>query len=94
VEEYGQQPRTELENSFRKITRKIGGQYLNQALLALKEERLDEAAGIALRYYDKAYAQSLAARHPQGGMRVEWAEHEEADRVAIRLLKIIKSKNK
>lgn len=90
VEEYGQQPRTELENSFRKITRKIGGQYLNQALQALKDERLDEAAGIALRYYDKAYAQSLATRHPQGGLQVEWAENEDVKRVALRLLKMVK----
>jgi len=94
VEEYGQQPTAELEISFRKITRKIGGQYLNQALQALQEKRLDEAAAIALRYYDKAYAQSLSARHPQGGLQIEWAEHEDADRVALRLLKIIKSKNR
>jgi len=92
VREYGQQTRAELEGAFRKIARKIGGQYLNLALDALHEGRLDEAAAIALRYYDKAYAQSLSIRHPDGGMPLSWGANEEVDQVVNRLLGIIKSK--
>lgn len=89
VEEYGQQPRKELEAAFQKITRKIGGQYLNQALEALEAGGLDEAAAIALRYYDKAYAQSLSIRHPEGGMQLAWGAHEDAETVVGRLLKML-----
>ena len=92
VHEYGQQARAELEGAFRKIARKIGGQYLNLALEALNAGRLDEAAAIALRYYDKAYAQSLSIRHPDGGMPLSWGANEEVDQVVNRLLGIIKSK--
>ncbi|MFM8492929.1 MAG: tRNA 2-selenouridine(34) synthase MnmH [Bacteroidota bacterium] len=92
VHEYGQQARAELEGAFRKIARKIGGQYLNLALEALNAGRLDEAAAIALRYYDKAYAQSLSIRHPEGGMPLSWGANEEVDQVVNRLLGIIKSK--
>lgn len=86
VREYGQQTRAELEGAFRKIARKIGGQYLNLALDALHEGRLHEAASIALRYYDKAYAQSLSIRHPEGGISLTWGMHEEAVQVMKRLL--------
>ena len=92
VHEYGQQARAELEGAFRKIARKIGGQYLNLALEALNAGRLDEAAAIALRYYDKAYAQSLSIRHPEGGIPLSWGANEEVDQVVNRLLGIIKSK--
>lgn len=92
VHEYGQQARAELEGAFRKIARKIGGQYLNLALEALNAGRLDEAAAIALRYYDKAYAQSLSIRHPEGGIPLSWGANEEVDQVVNRLLGIIKTK--
>lgn len=92
VHEYGQQARAELEGAFIKIARKIGGQYLNLALEALNTGRLDEAAAIALRYYDKAYAQSLSIRHPEGGIPLSWGANEEVDQVVNRLLGIIKSK--
>ncbi len=90
VREYGQQTRAELEGAFRKIARKIGGQYLNLALDALNGGRLHEAASIALRYYDKAYAQSLSIRHPEGGISLTWGVHEEAVQVMNRLLHIMK----
>lgn len=92
VDEYGHLPKWELEDSFRKISRKIGGQYLNKALEALNGDRLDEAAGIALRYYDRAYARSLTSRHPSGGLLLEWGEHEDAEQVAHRCLRMIQGK--
>ncbi len=93
VEEYGQHPPEELAGAFQKIGRKIGGQYLNQALEAIHAGRLDEAAAIALRYYDKAYAQSMAMRHPSGGRSITWGENEEAIHVYKRLISLI-NKNK
>lgn len=88
--EYGVMPRNELAGAFKKITRKLGGQYLKQALEALDAGRLDVAATIALRYYDRAYAQSLQERHPGGGLLIRWNEQEDAATVAHRLLRKIR----
>lgn len=59
---YGQFPIAELEKSFMKIERKIGGQYLKTAIAQLREGDLQAAAQIALRYYDKAYRFGLTKK--------------------------------
>lgn len=55
VREYGQADINLLRSAFERIKKKLGGQHLQSALQALTEGRLDEAAVIALRYYDRAY---------------------------------------
>lgn len=52
----------ELSHSFEKISRRLGGQHLKTALEALQNNDYGAAAAIALRYYDKAYGNSLERR--------------------------------
>lgn len=62
VEDYAQYPKSELAEAFERITKRLGGQHVNAALAALEADDYHEAARIALRYYDKAYARSTAKR--------------------------------
>jgi tRNA 2-selenouridine synthase len=55
VEIYGQFPGDMLKEAFLKIKKRLGGQHLKAALEAIDKNDLATAAGIALRYYDKAY---------------------------------------
>lgn len=59
VEEYGKAPKGELEQAFINIKKRLGGQHLNTALEALKNNDLSSAASVALTYYDKAYKHSI-----------------------------------
>ncbi len=51
--------KTDLENAFLKIDRKLGGQNLKIALEALQNDDFSTAAQIALQYYDKTYQHCL-----------------------------------
>lgn len=51
-----------LSAAFEKIKKRLGGQHLNAALEALQQNDYKTAASIALKYYDKAYANSLQKR--------------------------------
>lgn len=62
--EYGRAKSEVLQQNFKRIGKKIGGQQVNEALQALAEGDLTTAASIALRYYDKAYALDLKAKEP------------------------------
>ena len=57
---YGEAPTDQLKNSFTKLARKIGGQWVPVAHQKIDEGQLAEAAALALRYYDKTYAHSMA----------------------------------
>jgi len=61
--EYGSAKIEFLQQSFKRIGKKIGGQQVNEALNALQEGDLTTAARIALRYYDKAYELNLRAKN-------------------------------
>jgi len=56
---YGEGDIGDLKHSFKKIERKIGGQYLIAAYQYIDEGNLEAAARIAVRYYDKAYMNSM-----------------------------------
>lgn len=56
---YGQQ---QLQDSFQRIAKRLGGQHVKAALEALEKEDFAAAAAIALQYYDKAYLHSLRHR--------------------------------
>lgn len=56
VQGYGSYSKEELEAAFRRIERKLGGQFVKAALEALEVDDYATAAAIALNYYDKTYA--------------------------------------
>lgn len=58
--EYGGFGKEELCESFRKIAARLGGDRLKKALELVHEQRVEEAAALALHYYDKGYALSTA----------------------------------
>ncbi len=60
--EYGAFKKEELIEQLIKIRERLGGQYLKEALKELEMGNLRTVAGIALRYYDKAYAHDAAQR--------------------------------
>ena len=45
----------ELKESFLKIQERLGGQHVKTALEALDANDYEEAARVALKYYDKTY---------------------------------------
>jgi tRNA 2-selenouridine synthase len=55
VENYAKYPKDQLEASFRRIQKRLGGQHLKAAVEALANDDFASAARIALVYYDKAY---------------------------------------
>ena len=64
VDVYAGFDRRELIVSFEKIKKKLGGQHLQTAIMALENDDYRKAAAIALGYYDKAYAHTLNNRAP------------------------------
>ena len=56
---YGEGEIGDLKHSFKKIEKRIGGQYLIAAYQYIDEGNLEAAARIAVRYYDKAYMNSM-----------------------------------
>lgn len=59
VSQYGQFPEEELIASFDKIIKRLGYDQHKLAVTAVQENRLKDAARIALQFYDKAYAHSV-----------------------------------
>lgn len=55
VANYAKYPKDELEASFNRIGKKLGGQHLKAAVDAMANDDFAAAARIALVYYDKAY---------------------------------------
>lgn len=62
VKIYGQAPPEALMQCFEGISRKLGGDRKREALTALGQGDLHEAAKLALSYYDKAYLYGLHKR--------------------------------
>lgn len=58
---YSAYPKDQLAASFQKISKRLGGVRLNEALSALDSGNYSLAASIALTYYDKSYRISLDA---------------------------------
>lgn len=85
--EYGRAKSEVLQQSFKRIGKKIGGQQVNEALQALAEGDLTTAASIALRYYDKAYALDLKAKN-QAQLHTVVAAQEEAIVYAQKLIEL------
>lgn len=62
VEDYGQLSKDDLEKAIRRIERRLGGQNMQEAVVALETGDLVKVAEIALSYYDKTYAFGLSKR--------------------------------
>ncbi len=62
VGDYGEQHIEGLEESVRKIERRLGNEAMKDALRALEERNFAEVARITLHYYDKAYDHGLAVK--------------------------------
>ena len=87
VADYGRADQRQLRLAFEKIGRKLGGQHLKAALAFLEQGQLTEAATLALRYYDRAYALDLEERAAERIVR--WVvDHAEPAHIARQLLQI------
>lgn len=62
VRAYGEAPREELSETFLRIAKRLGDQHARAAVRFVHEGHLADAARIALQYYDRTYAESVAAR--------------------------------
>lgn len=87
AKEYGVYDAEALANSFEHIARRMGGAATTQAIKALKEGRLEEAVSLALDYYDKAYAHSLAEFRESSSARLA-VETDTPHETAIKLLEL------
>jgi tRNA 2-selenouridine synthase len=78
VDTYGEQPAAGLEDSVRKLERRLGNESMKQALKALAEGDLEEVVRITLRYYDKAYDHGIHVRpaHLTTHISYEGKDHE------------------
>lgn len=65
MNEYANFDKKELENCILKISKKLGGQNVKQALESLENGNLDDVADITLAYYDKSYSFGLEKRENQ-----------------------------
>jgi len=59
LEDYVLTDKADLETAFNKISKKLGGQNLKEALEALERNDFASAARIALWYYDKTYQHGI-----------------------------------
>ena len=85
VASYAKYPKEELEASFSRIRKKLGGQHLKAALEALAEDDFATAARIALVYYDKAnhhYGERRNAR-VVGTVKADTPDHTEIARQVL-----------
>lgn len=65
IHEYGHYTLENLAQSFEKISKRIGYDNYKIAIEALAQGNISQAAAIALKYYDKCYANSIQKRTPQ-----------------------------
>lgn len=65
VDEYAGFDKGLLSEALHRLNLRLGGSRLNEALVALENNRFDRVAAIVLAYYDKAYQFSLDRRPEQ-----------------------------
>ncbi|MCB9341006.1 MAG: tRNA 2-selenouridine(34) synthase MnmH [Lewinellaceae bacterium] len=63
IADYAHFPKEELEESLRKIEKRMGGQHMKAALEAFQNGDIATSTGIALEYYDKSYTHATAKGH-------------------------------
>ena len=85
VKEYGRFKKEELKEQLVKIRERLGGQYLKEALKALENGDLEKVAGLALRYYDKAYAHGASQRPKENVFELEMEKDDPEDNARMML---------
>jgi tRNA 2-selenouridine synthase len=80
---------SELGESFEKIQKRLGGQHLKSALQFLEEKNYAGAARIALKYYDKAYANALNNRRETCELIPFETREENPEIIAEHLIKFV-----
>ncbi len=85
LQEYGSQDTAGLKAAFKRISRKMGPQFVKQALEHLDKGNLEDAARLALAYYDQAYDFHLA-NQTSGVIIEEKVDHLDAQALAARLI--------
>ena len=71
VAAYGQASREELAETFVRISKRLGDQNARAAVDHVQQGNLADAARIALHYYDRTYAESVAARATHVAERID-----------------------
>ena len=85
VKEYGRFKKEELKEQLVKIRERLGGQYLKEALKALENGDLEKVAGLALRYYDKAYAHGASQRPKENVFELQMEKDDPEDNARMML---------
>lgn len=88
LQDYVLTDKSELEDAFLRIDKKLGGQHLKTALEALGAGDYATAARIALHYYDKTYQHGLD-NNPSPDIRILEFSHGHAAEIARELLAIV-----
>ncbi len=83
VDEYAQFSKEELEMATNRIGKRLGGQHLKAALEALNQNNFEEAARIALVYYDKTYIHGLDKREKSQVKTIEMPQTSVAEMANI-----------
>lgn len=87
VAAYGQASREELAETFTRIAKRLGDQNARAAVAHVLQGNLADAARIALHYYDRTYAESVAARTETITVRLDGTGKSD-DEVARELLSL------
>ncbi len=82
---YGQTSTNNLIKAFERIQRRMGGQFTKAAINHLRASELEEAAQLALRYYDSSYQHSMQKRNakPDFSVAIEHSSFEDAAQTLI-----------
>ncbi len=71
VKEYAEFEPESLEKAVLRISKRLGGQNVKDALLAIRNRDFAKAAAITLHYYDKAYLNGLEKRSKENIFRLQ-----------------------
>ena len=85
LDDYSHVDNQEIANCLNKITKRLGGNNLKEALEALENNHLEKIAEITLKYYDKAYLMSLNTR-PLSQIHKKTFDFGDANKIAKSLI--------
>ncbi len=86
TEEYGKFSKEELKISIEKITKRLGHQQAQHALIALEENDLKTTCRICLSYYDKSYQHGMNKREKTSVKQIDF-DKLDIDLIANELIK-------
>jgi tRNA 2-selenouridine synthase len=92
VKDYGNFSKHELKECIARITKRLGGQNTQLAMISLDEGKYEIAAGISLQYYDKAYRFGLLQKKNSEIIDIPF-EGSDSKKNAKKILSILNNKN-